>query len=254
MSLASTTLSIDLSQDWTNDSVVIRTTSKPQGAPILTQPAFAYDESNDIFYSGWAGRASSFVDNLEPPPVALWSFKPDGTGGGAWNREIANSDPAFDDLTRSSYGYQTYGGDRALVLGGVSNSQTSPATSQIEDDVKLPGLVQLNMATKTFTNSSARAFNNGQVGVQGQMHYVPAFGPNGIFLMMGGSSFPASLDNLIGLSNIWAYEPVTDQWFNQTATGNIPQKRKDFCTAGVNSTNGTYEMQASSVPTVAAMS
>ncbi len=240
--VASTTLSIDLFEDWTNGSVVIHTTSKPDGAPILSRPGFAYDESNDIFYSGWAGRASGFADTPEPPPVALWSFKPDGTGGGAWNKEIGNTDPTFDDLTRSFNGYQAYGGDRALVLGGVSTYQTSPATSQLEDDVKLPGLVQLNMATKTFTNSTARAFNDGQNGLQGQMHYVPAFGPNGIFLMMGGSSFPVVDENLVDLSSIWAYEPVTDKWFNQTATGNIPEKRLDFCTAGVNSTNGTYEM------------
>lgn len=205
-------------------------------------PAFAYDEQNDIFYSGFAGRASTFGDAPQPPPLSLWSFKPDGTGGGTWNKEIGNSDPAFDHLTRPFNGYKAYGGDSALVLGGISNFQTSPATEQLADDVKLPGLLELNMTTKTFTNSSAKSFNAGQNGIQGQMHYVPSFGPNGLFVMMGGSSFPGSDSNLIDLGNIWVYDAVENKWFNQTATGNVPEKRKDFCTTGLNSTNGTHDM------------
>lgn len=209
---------------------------------MLSSPAFAYDEQNDIFYSGFAGRVSDFGDAPQPPPMSLWSFKPDGTGGGTWKREIGNSDPAFDHLTRPVRGYQAYGRDAALSLGGVSTYQTSPTTEQVEDDIPLAGLLGLNMTTKTFTNSSAKSFNAGQNGVLGQMHYVPSFGPNGFFAIMGGTTVPDDTDSYIGFGNIWVYEPVTNIWYNQTATGNIPQKRKEFCTAGLNSTSGTYEM------------
>ncbi|KAL8993020.1 MAG: hypothetical protein Q9188_007439 [Gyalolechia gomerana] len=239
---STTTLSIDLSEDWRNDSVVPRTTNKPSGAPKLSSPAFAYDEKNDIFYSGFAGRVSSFGDYPDPPPLSLWSFKPDGTGIGTWKREIDSDDSTFDDLTRPFKGYQAYGGDTALILGGISNSQSDEKTQDVSDDIPLPGLLALNMTTKTFTNSTARSFNRGRSAVVGRMQYVPSFGPDGLFMAMGGSMIPVVTENLISFGNIWVYQAETNTWFNQTARGNLPGPRKNFCLAGANSTNGTYEI------------
>lgn len=222
--------------------MVPRTTNKPSGAPNLSSPAFAYDEKNDIFYSGFAGRVSSFGDHPDPPPLSLWSFKPDGTGIGTWKREIDSDNSAFDDMTRPFRGYQAYSGDTALVLGGISNSQSDEKTQDVSDDIPLPGLLALNMTTKTFTNSTARSFNRGRSAVVGRMQYVPSFGPDGLFMAMGGSMIPVVTEGLISFGNIWVYQAETNTWFNQTARGNLPGPRKDFCLAGANSTNGTYEM------------
>lgn len=209
---------------------------------MLSMPAFAYDEDKDIFYSGFAGRVSSFGDNPDAIPLSLWSLKPDGIGSGTWKEEIGSDDPAFDHLTRPVKGYQAYGGESALVLGGVSNSQSDEKTKDAEGDIPLPGLMTLNMTTKAFINSSAKSFNGKEEGDLGQMHYVPSFGPNGLFMIMGGSKIPENDTHTVDFSNIWVYEPVTTRWFNQTATGNIPEPRRGFCIAGLNSTNGTYEM------------
>ena len=209
---------------------------------MLSSPAFAYDEQNDIFYSGFAGRVSSYGNAPNATPLALWSFKPDGTGSGTWKEEIGNDDPAFNHLLRPFKGYQAYGGNSALVLGGISNFQSDEKTEDVGDDIPLPGLLTLDMTTKTFTNTSARSFNGMGDGVRGQMHYVPSFGPNGLFMIMGGSNIPEGTDNLIDFSNIVVYDSVTDRWYNQTATGNVPEAREDFCLTGLNSTNQTYEM------------
>lgn len=44
------------------------------------------------------------------------------------------------------------------------------------------------------------------------------------------------------LETVSIYDPSSEQWFNQTTTGNIPQPREEFCLAGLESNNGTYEM------------
>ncbi|KAI4177917.1 MAG: hypothetical protein LQ343_000001 [Gyalolechia ehrenbergii] len=145
-------------------------------------------------------------------------------------------------MTRPFRGYQAYSGDTALVLGGISNSQSDEKTQDVSDDIPLPGLLALNMTTKTFTNSTARSFNRGRSAVVGRMQYVPSFGPDGLFMAMGGSMIPVVTEGLISFGNIWVYQAETNTWFNQTARGNLPGPRKDFCLAGANSTNGTYEI------------
>ncbi|KAI4115378.1 MAG: hypothetical protein LQ345_004014 [Seirophora villosa] len=239
--LASTTLSIDLSQEWTNDTVVLKTTSKPPGAPELSAPIFAYDEQNDVFYSGFAGRVSEYGDQPDPPPFGLWSFKPDGAGGGTWDRVLSGNDSAVDGLTRPVNGFHAFGGGSALVFGGVATDQTSPETEQTRSNIPLPGNLQLDMAARKLTNHSGND-DSPILAVLGQMHYVPSFGPNGVFVKMGGSSLPRRADNLLDFARLQVYDAATNTWYDQRATGNIPAGRVEFCTAGVESSNETYEI------------
>lgn len=221
--------------------MVLHTIHKPAGAPLLSSPVFAYDEKNDIFYSGFSGRVSIFGDAPDPPPLSLWSFKPDGAGSGTWKREINSDDSAFNDISRPFKAYIAYGGDGAHVLGGVANFASDENYKDVANDIALPGMLTLNMTTKAFTNSTVK-INRESGGVVGRMHYVPSFGPDGLFMAMGGSYIPEKDSNLVSFSHIWVYEAETDTWFNQTAGGNLPSPRKEFCLAGANSTNGTYEM------------
>ncbi|KAL8945855.1 MAG: hypothetical protein Q9222_007665 [Ikaeria aurantiellina] len=235
---SSSTLSIDLSEDWENGTVVFHSTSKPSDAPNLSYNSLWYDEKNDIFYSGATGRVSQFGNGPVPPTPAIWSFKPDGMGGGTWNQEIGSNDPAWDRILRSYKGYTAAGGDSAFVVAGLASAFTSKDFQYVSNDIQLPGLVQFNMTTKKLTNSTVRGFTSDGEGDLGQMHYVPSFGPNGVFLVMGGERRNRNFD----FSNIWVYEAVTNRWYNQTATGNLPEPRREFCVAGVNSTNETYEI------------
>ncbi|KAL8686007.1 MAG: hypothetical protein Q9218_007409 [Villophora microphyllina] len=236
---SSTTLSIDLSQDWVNDTVVLKTTNKPSGAPLLSSSNLWYDAGRGVLYSGFAGTTSFFGDSPKPPPLSLWSFKPDGLGGGTWAEEIPANDARLNNLTRPVDGYMASGGGKGLVFGGLANYMTTPQINDSTDDVTLSGLVQFDFTTKKFTNSSAKAFNGG--GTRGQMHYVPSFGPDGLFVAMGGVN--QSTNQQFGFDKIWVYDTKTSTWYNQTTYGNnIPESRREFCTAGVNSTNGTYEM------------
>ena len=219
-----------------NDTVVLHTTSKPTGAPSLCVTSLWYDETKEMFYSGMSGGASKFGNAPAPLPLALWSFKPDGTGSGSWNERITPEDSRLRGLNRSVNGYTASGGDIALIMSGVITSLSSLGTS---DSVVVPGLVEFNMITQEFSNSTLAGFTVNGTGSAGQMHFVSSFGPQGVFLAMGGA------DGNLGLftfDNVWIYESTTHKLYNQTTTGNIPEGRMDFCVAGINSTEGTYEM------------
>ena len=222
-------------------SVVSNSTNKPSGAPLLSDSSLWYDADNDVFYSGFTGRSSSFGDHPDQPSMSVWSFKPDGTGSGIWQVEISPDDPKWHRRTRTDWGYTASGGGSALVLGGVLNPWTTPASMDVTEDIMMPGLVEFNMTKKSFFNSSATGFNGKGMGGRGAMHYVPSFGPNGLFMIMGGTDFSDPTQK-IGFDNIWVYETLENNWYNQTATGSIPAGRRNFCLAGVNSTNETYEM------------
>ncbi|KAL8896881.1 MAG: hypothetical protein Q9207_007496 [Kuettlingeria erythrocarpa] len=208
----------------------------PAEVPRLSYPLFWYDEEQDLFYSGITGTVSKFGDAPELPPLSLWSFKPDGASG-SWVEEIAASDPVWNNLTRSAFGYTAAGGNVGLMLGGIATD--GMRSREISGDILLPGLVEFDMITHKFKNSSAeRNFTADGTGQRGQMHFVPFFGPQGLFFTMGGDNDAG----LFGFDNIWVYEAASHRWFNQTATGSLPRPRSEFCVAGINSTEGTYEI------------
>jgi hypothetical protein len=73
---ASTLLAIDLSSDWTNSSVNIRSNYKPSGVPDLDDGGIWVDQTNNLLYTGFAGRQSTFGDNSYQE-YGLWSVSED---------------------------------------------------------------------------------------------------------------------------------------------------------------------------------
>ena len=115
----------------------------------------------------------------------------------------------------------------------------------------IPGMVQFHMASRSFSNSSVQCYNATGKIAKGALHYVPFFGPEGIHIAMGGSS---GLGGLIGFGTVSVFDPAKQEWWNQTTTGSGPSPRYDFCTAGINSTNGTYEMLDDRYPRISVCS
>ena len=82
-----------------------------------------------------------------------------------------------------------YGAGSGYVLGGTLAYQTSPQTTVLNITiVAISGLFRFDMASKTLSNSACpgrlRRFK-GVVQI-GAMHYVPSFGPKGLFIVMDG--------------------------------------------------------------------
>ena len=172
--------------------------------------------------------------------MSLWSFKPDGTGSGNWSEVIDSGASVWDSITRPVEPMMAFGSGNAYVLGGYESSLSVPSVTAL---VPVPGLVHFNMKTKTFSNSTAFGYSVNGTAEKGAMHYVPSFGPDGLFIVMGGDEvWHSDAKSLQTLQAVSVFEPSSNEWFNQTTTGNVPQPRKQFCLAGINSNNGTHEM------------
>lgn len=117
-SVANSLLSIDLSQDWTSDSVRFDSTSKPSGAANLAGGGLWVDETDGVLYTGFAGTKSNFGDNADQPQ-GLWSFKPDGTGGGTWQNLNNTADKTFTEQPRPYKGKTASGNGFGYFLGGM---------------------------------------------------------------------------------------------------------------------------------------
>ena len=138
-----------------------------------------------------------------------------------------------------------YSPNAALVLGG-DREYDEPVSPQ----TLISDMVQFDMGSQSFVNSTAQCCNATGGIERGAMQYVPTFGPEGMFIAMGGLNGLTynTTNGLIGLSTVSVYDPAKQEWWNQTTSGNAPSPRVSFCTAGINSTNGTYEMYARCLP------
>ena len=107
----------------------------------------------------------------------------------------------------------------------------------------MQGIVGFDMNQKSFTNFSSAGYqNNSGAVIKGTAQYVPSFGPQGLYVFMGGSVTTGHADLMISFESVSVFDPVTQEWWNQTTTGSAPTGREEYCLAGINSTNGTYEM------------
>lgn len=244
---ATTTLSIDMSKSWTNSSVVINSYSKPSGVPYLDDGSLWYSAKDNALIAGFSGASARFNTPSSPWQIGLWSFKLDNQGGGTWS-EMTDGRAAIlnESLTRPYQGLSAFGGDSAFTLGGYSNSRSSISTRSVSDQIPIPGIVQYNMTSGTFTNSSAAGYNLNGTAERGVLHYVPSFGPQGIYVILSGDisgldKYSAAQD-IQSFGTLTIFDPATGTFYNQTTTGNIPNGRIEFCATGANSTNQTYEM------------
>ena len=118
---ADTMVSIDLRKDWTNTSVALHSSMKPPEAPSLNNGGIWVDQANNVLYTGFAGTESSFGANIKYPQ-GLWSFTPDGSGGGSWKNLNKTADASFVDVPRPYKGQVASGNGLGFFLGGKSSS------------------------------------------------------------------------------------------------------------------------------------
>ncbi|KAF2140749.1 uncharacterized protein K452DRAFT_50805 [Aplosporella prunicola CBS 121167] len=251
-SFSSTLLSIDLSQDWTNDTVTLHSTTKPSDVPSLVGGGLWYDDDKDLLYTGFAGRVSIFDTSqwtdMEPYPMGIWTFKPDGTGSGTWGTAIESNASVFDNdtdsyITRPYIAAVAHGAGAGYVLGGAKTYQTAPGAVDGEQIVPLSGMLKFNMSTQTLTNVTVDGPRFHGVSQYASMLYVPYFGSEGVFVVLGGNQLnETGSDRLLDWGVVSVFDPVSGKWWDQETTGNRPENRKEFCSTGLPSDNGTYEI------------
>jgi hypothetical protein len=188
---------------------------------------------------------SSLGNAPQAYPLGIWSFTPDGKGGGIWNDTINSKGSFWKQITRPYNGLMAFGAGVGYVLGGASTYQTSPETESLgREIVPLGGLVKFDMTSKDLSNSTVTGTRSTGKIQMGGMHYIPSFGPKGLFIVMGGDQPTGINDDLFDFNTVSILDPDSGQWYDQIITGNAPQPRKEFCVAGVESNNHTYEMYA----------
>jgi hypothetical protein len=236
---------LDLSRSWSPASVSFGIIPKPSGVPILNGPTLWYHAAQNELLQGFAGSASSWPNTSFAYDLSLWSLKLDHAGGGAWSEVLDARHNAFGSVTRPFFGLSAHGNDSAYVLGGYSTGQTTPALAG-HGRVLLPGLVSYNMTTREFRNATATEYYGTGTAQRGQMVHVPTYGAKGLYVMLGGDNWRANGytpgRHLVSFANITMFDPAERSWYWQTARGEVPKSRIEFCAAGAQSTNGTYEM------------
>ena len=239
------TLSIGLSQSWTPANVSINAATKGNGVPILNSATLWPASDNGSFYSiGGALGISPFGSALDVPP-GLWQFQ---ETMGDWN-EVESESPAAPILggTQHAGGLGASGGGFGYVLGGYVGAAG-------KTDWPMPGLLSYDMTAKSRSNDSSAGVSLFGTIIYGGMRFVPNYGAEGILIVLGGvftgptdTPWNTTVLDIRSFSNVSLYDVATKSWYWQSAVGatgsnDIPSESSMFCTTGVRSGRGTYEI------------
>lgn len=224
------TLGIDLSKDWTNASLDLVRTERPQSFETVSSPALWFDNG-----ANWIYRfGGTYLTRVAPPSESIWRFEPNGDGSGNWTEIIGlvGAKPFPPGILGARDGLFTSDNSDAYFIGGHIGPSTSPLAPV---EFYNTGLLRFNFKTLTLTNSSEL----GSPLLGGALLNVPNYGSNGILIQLGG----LDNDQRVGLNNISVFDKNEQKWYSQIAEGDIPQPRSLFCAAGVQGTaNATFEM------------
>jgi len=200
------------------------------------------NQAGDAFYS-WGGK-SAFGVNLTVP--TLWKFTADGSGGGSWSSEVASNPSRFNDFSPVEYAAVATVNNTAYTIGGIASSWTKLG---LTTDQAIPGMLSYDMSTKEWTNGT-QGFSPFETLSHARAEYLPAFGPNGLVVVMGGHSpkvdaAPNNMQNVVvnDFRNLTFFDPVTKKKYWQVATGEIPPSpRAGFCSVAFKSPEGGHEV------------
>ena len=241
-----TTLSIDLSMDWTNRTLnLISTPRLDNSQPMNFQNLWWSKHDGMIYCFGgevWSGS--------QTPPESIWGFLPDGHGGGIWTEIVgptaAKSFPP--QILRPAGGASAYDDESAYYLGGFASPGTSIAVHLDWGQTRpAPGFLEFDFSSRTLSNSSNDGSYFASIYIQSQglqsgvMLDVPSFGHKGILLVIGGGDFSGGQQ--ANFNNITIFDKDKQKWHSQSASGDIPDPKRSFCAVGVQGgDNSTYEM------------
>jgi hypothetical protein len=111
-------------------------------------------------------------------------------------------------------------------------------------------MITFNFASSQWANlTTVGLYSESGMALAGSSQFIPLFGKAGLIVMIGGAVPTSSWDTggtggpLRSMSNITIFDPYYQEWYSQTATGDVPAARRNFCLVGAMSINETtYEM------------
>ena len=241
-------MAIDLSQDWTNSTVAPVRTHKSSDAPYsLNFQALWSDEKNERVYI-FGGEKSGLPQrsSLPVPPEAVWGLSLSGNGSGTWDEYVGSTAnaPFPQGIVRPTDGFSVSSGTNGYFFGGLGGDMSSTSLDGFFEF--LPGIVTLDFDPLGLTNTTNVAWPSSSWIAPGQVVFSPAFGKQGVLVVLGGGPGPGIAGGP-PFNNITIYDIDSQKWLWQLATGNggdsIPDPRNNFCAVGVQGgDNSTFEM------------
>ncbi|KAL9123582.1 MAG: hypothetical protein Q9217_006998 [Psora testacea] len=208
-------LSLDLSKDWTNSSVVLLHTKKLESAPKASAHELFYNEAKNVLYTGFQGQ--------NPRSNSLWALNLDGKGSGTWN---VVRDSNISEKPSRHYAGIASGPQTGWLLGGMDLNDTHTLTD----------ILQVNVANRRITSISTPLKLRWT-----RLHFVPNYGPEGMLLAFGGVAGDGGF-TYPDFESIPIFDPAEKRWYNQSTTGEAPAGRAKHCVSGKASLNQTYEI------------
>jgi hypothetical protein len=161
------------------------------------------------------GGGNSVLVARPDPDNDIWAFKADGQGGGAWSS--AGTVPS--SLIRTSAALVSkIGNGIGYSIGGNGPSGA------------VQGMVEYNMKSQSWTNSSTTALSTNGTAVDGQLIYSSVFGEEGILIALDGADgTTGEISTLSDFSTIKIYDVKSGNWYDQATSGIPPDARVTFC-------------------------
>lgn len=230
---------IPLNQSWNNKT--LNASFVERKAPGLEYESLFLDEEREILYS-FGGKSSqdggikdatpnSFYSNSSRPPT-MWALEV-GDKPGSWYMVLGDDAPQRFPSEILQLASGSYATDRngAYYLGGGISSWSTSAVTDPRAFLNTPGLIRFDFATQTLTNSTedGNFFASRYTGPN-ETYFQPGplfdapFGPNGIFISIGGRTAPYQVDdeNGSGYKSVFIIDKMTNTSYHQRTTGDIP--------------------------------
>jgi hypothetical protein len=237
------TVWVDLSESWSNATLVFHWSIPPVDL-IVVRPNMWYNPDDDRVYM-WGGWPYNYSYSSN-----LWSFTPWSNKSVEW--EIAPS-PAINGLGEGAiapFGGAFVASNRAFYsLGGVNASNAYGSAPEQEDDsLAVQGLVEYDFASGSWNNDSTTDATQSGYTIQASAALAPNFGKAGFLVFIGGAIpntqtfiFEGNAQ-LASMSVITLYDLESKTWYHQSATGDTPPGRVEFCSVGAASREDSFEM------------
>ncbi|KAF2625397.1 hypothetical protein BU25DRAFT_372530 [Macroventuria anomochaeta] len=196
--------------------------SKPAEIPSVSGGILWPDEVNKCFY-----QFGGAFTNGTPSEDRMWTYD---VLLDQWNQTNPKN-TGVSPTQRVAYGAGTHIESLGLgfYFGGWKSNQTD--ADWTGSAIATADLVRFEYNTGFLSNNSGPDDNVGRA--EGQMVYLPV-SDSGLLVYFGGieDQHQNGTASPANMSNIHMYDIQSSKWYRQTATGNVPNARRQFC-AGV---------------------
>ena len=246
--LANDTFAINLADDWTNATLDLITTQRPQDVPpAVNFGSLWWDEKRNILYQ-FGGEKSQLPQRDDVPVTdeSIWGFIPNDSGSVIWSEYVGSTANTTwtQGIVRPSHGFSGSDGKNGYFFGGVASYFTDNYFTQLP--FLIPGLLTFDFDSRLLENSTNVPDMSSQWVPNGQIVSIPIFGAQGVLVVLGGGSGApnAGEEGNAAFNNITIFDIANNRWLWQLATGDtIPSRRNNFCAVGVQGSNhSTSEM------------